>query len=87
MPIDVVMPRLGMSMQEGTVLDWRVQPGQTVAKGQILLLIESEKTEAEIESPGSGTLRHVYVDPGETVPCETLLAVLTQTSDEAFEPT
>jgi pimeloyl-ACP methyl ester carboxylesterase len=73
-------------MREGTVIEWRVPLGEPVTKGQIVLSIESEKAEIEIEAPAAGVLRHVYVEPGQTVPCGTLLAVLTETADEPFDP-
>ena len=63
MPLAVAMPKLGMTMKEGTVLEYRVRPGDRVAKGQIILRIESEKTEVEIEAPASGVIRHLYVEP------------------------
>jgi pyruvate dehydrogenase E2 component (dihydrolipoamide acetyltransferase) len=83
--IPVQMPRLGMSMEEGTVVDWPLAIGSHVEKGELLLVIESEKNEAEIEATRSGTLRHIYVEPGDTVPCGTLLGALTEEPDEAFD--
>lgn len=84
--VAVRMPKLGMTMEEGTVVEWRVAPGGCVEKGRILLVIESEKNEAEIEATTSGFLRHVYVSPGETARCGALLGALTETADEAFDP-
>ncbi len=81
----VTMPKLGMTMEEGTVIEWRSAPGDAVDKGQIILVIESEKTEIEIEAPDSGVLRHIYVDAGEVVPCGTFLAAVTASADEAFD--
>lgn len=72
-------------MREGIVVAWRVQPLEQVEKGQVILVIESEKTEAEIEAPATGVLRHIYIEPGETVPCETLLAVITPSAEEPFD--
>jgi pyruvate dehydrogenase E2 component (dihydrolipoamide acetyltransferase) len=80
------MPRLGMTMEEGTVVAWSAAPGQRVEKGATLLVIESEKAEVEIEATASGFLRHVYVEVGETVPCGTLLAALCDAPDEDFDP-
>ena len=80
----VRMPKLGMTMEEGTVVEWRVAPGGRVEKGRVLLVIESEKNEAEIEATASGFLRHIYVSPGEAAPCGALLAVLTGSADEPF---
>lgn len=82
----IAMPKLGMSMREGTVLSWPVALGAPIAKGQVVIVIESEKAEAEVESTHSGVLRHVYVAVGETVPCGTLLGAITDSADEAFDP-
>jgi pyruvate dehydrogenase E2 component (dihydrolipoamide acetyltransferase) len=81
----VAMPRLGMTMQEGTIVDWPIPVGESVTKGEILLVIETEKAETEIEATASGILRHVYVEPGEILPCGALLAALTDTADEPFD--
>jgi pimeloyl-ACP methyl ester carboxylesterase len=80
------MPKLGMSMHEGRVVEWPVSLGGFVEKGQPLLVIESEKAEVELEATAAGHLRHIYVQPEETVPCGTLLAALTETPDEEFDP-
>jgi pyruvate dehydrogenase E2 component (dihydrolipoamide acetyltransferase) len=79
------MPKLGMTMEEGTVVEWRLPVGGRVEKGQLLLVIESEKNEAEIEATASGFLRHVFVEPGAVAPCGALLAALTATADEPFD--
>lgn len=82
----ISMPRLGMTMEEGTVVAWPVAEGSPVEKGRVVLVIESEKSEVEIEAPVSGVLRHVYVEPGETVPCGTLLGAITAGVDDPFDP-
>jgi pyruvate dehydrogenase E2 component (dihydrolipoamide acetyltransferase) len=84
--IAIAMPRLGMTMEEGTVVEWPVALGERVEKGQIVLVIETEKAESEIEATSTGVFRHVYALPGETVPCGGLLAALTEDSDEVFDP-
>jgi hypothetical protein len=81
----ISMPSLGMTMEEGRVVEWRVAIGERVEKGEILLVIESEKSEVEIESIATGHLRHVYVELDEVVPCGSLLAALTSEADEAFD--
>lgn len=85
MPTPIAMPKLGMTMQEGRVVAWPVGQGAPVEKGQVVLLIESEKAEVEIEAPAAGVLRHIYVEPDSTVPCGTLLAAITATADESFD--
>ncbi|MFP6607343.1 MAG: alpha/beta fold hydrolase [Myxococcota bacterium] len=83
--IAIVMPRLGMTMEEGTVVEWPIPIGGRVEKGETVLIIETEKAESEIEATVSGTLRHVYADPGETLPCGVLLAAITEEADEALD--
>ena len=84
-PTAIAMPKLGMTMREGTVVEWRAAVGDRVEKGVVFLLIESEKTAVEIEAPVSGTLRHIYVEEGDTVACGTLLAAITESADEPFD--
>lgn len=84
MATPIKMPKLGMTMAEGTVVEWPIAIGAHVDKGQIVMIIESEKAEVEIEATAAGFFRHVYVEVEETVPCGTLLAALTDTADEPF---
>jgi pyruvate dehydrogenase E2 component (dihydrolipoamide acetyltransferase) len=81
----IAMPKLGMTMEEGTLVSWSVAIGERVEKGATLLVIESEKAEVEIEATASGFLRHAYVELGETVPCGTLLGALSEVPDEPFD--
>jgi pimeloyl-ACP methyl ester carboxylesterase len=85
MPTAISMPRLGMTMEEGTVIEWPVPVGDRIEKGDVVLIIESEKAEVEIEAAGGGFFRHVYVETGETVPCGSLLGAITETRDEPFD--
>ena len=50
MPVAVVMPKLGLTMQEGTVIEWPFEIGAQVNKGDVVLIIESEKAEIEVEA-------------------------------------
>lgn len=81
----IAMPRLGMTMEEGTVVQWPIAVDAKVARGVIVLVIETEKAESEIEATVDGVLRHVYVEPGETVPCGALLAAVTDSADDPFD--
>jgi pyruvate dehydrogenase E2 component (dihydrolipoamide acetyltransferase) len=85
-PTLIAMPRLGMTMQEGRLVEWRVAEGAAVARGHTLFVIESDKSEVEVEAPVSGFLRHVFVAPGATVACGEPLAALTERPDEPFDP-
>ncbi len=79
------MPKFGMTMKEGTVVEWPIALGVHVDRGETVVIVETEKAEVEVESPAAGFLRHVYVEPGETVACGSLLAALTERADEAFD--
>ncbi|HEY4409619.1 MAG TPA: biotin/lipoyl-containing protein [Acidimicrobiia bacterium] len=73
MPTPVNIPKLGISMTEGTLNTWMVGDGDTVEKGQVLYVLETDKVETEIESPAAGTVRLV-AEPGEVYPVGALVA-------------
>jgi pyruvate dehydrogenase E2 component (dihydrolipoamide acetyltransferase) len=74
MPTDVIMPKLGLTMETGTVQRWLAAEGQTVEAGTALLEVETDKVVVEVESPASGTLGPLGVQEGENVPIGTVLA-------------
>lgn len=76
MATDIVMPQLGESIAEGTVVKWLVSRGGTVERDQPLLEVETDKVALEIPSPGTGVLTDIMVGEGDTVPVGTLLARL-----------
>jgi pyruvate dehydrogenase E2 component (dihydrolipoamide acetyltransferase) len=55
--ITLKLPKLAVSMQEGTIVEWNVKPGDSVAIGQQLYVLESEKTSFEVQSPFAGVIR------------------------------
>src|SRR5260221_5999155 len=67
MAIDVVMPQMGESIAEGTVVRWIKKPGEKVERDEPLLEISTDKVDAEIPSPVSGTLTEILAQEGETV--------------------
>jgi 2-oxoglutarate dehydrogenase E2 component (dihydrolipoamide succinyltransferase)/2-oxoisovalerate dehydrogenase E2 component (dihydrolipoyl transacylase) len=71
---DIIMPQLGESIAEGTVVKWLVPVGGTIQKDESLLEVETEKVTLEIPSPATGLLNEIIVHEGETVPVGTLLA-------------
>jgi pyruvate dehydrogenase E2 component (dihydrolipoamide acetyltransferase) len=81
----IAMPKLGMTMTEGRVIDWSVAVGDRVEKGQVVLVIESEKAEVEVEAAVSGVLRHIYVPADTTVASGTLLGAITADAEEGFD--
>ena len=74
MAIEVVMPQMGQSVAEGTVIEWFKQEGEWVEKDEALLTINTDKIDVEIPSPGAGILSQIRVRAGETVPVGTPLA-------------
>ncbi|MFB3074664.1 MAG: dihydrolipoamide acetyltransferase family protein [Candidatus Methylomirabilales bacterium] len=76
MTIEVVMPQMGQSVAEGTVIQWFKEEGEWVEKDEALLTINTDKIDVEIPSPGGGILTRVLVQAGETVPVLTPLAYI-----------
>ena len=74
MATDIIMPQLGESIAEGTVVKWLIPLGGTIEKDQSLLEVETEKVDLEVPSPASGVLKEILVKAGETVAVGTLLA-------------
>jgi 2-oxoglutarate decarboxylase len=72
--IEVVMPAMGESVSEGTVLEWHKQVGDTVAEDETLVEISTDKVDAEVPSPASGTITKIHAAEGDTVTVGTLLA-------------
>jgi pyruvate dehydrogenase E2 component (dihydrolipoamide acetyltransferase) len=76
MSIEVVMPRMGETVDEGTVNVWHKSQGDQVTEGEPLLEISTDKVDTDIPAPASGTLTEIRVAVDETVPVGTILAVI-----------
>ncbi|MCS7088603.1 MAG: 2-oxo acid dehydrogenase subunit E2 [Thermoflexales bacterium] len=74
--MEIVMPKVGLTMTEGTLAQWHKREGEAVHKGEVLFTFESEKSTLEYESPADGVLARVLVQAGQTVPCLTPVAIL-----------
>ncbi|MGB6647333.1 MAG: dihydrolipoamide acetyltransferase family protein, partial [Bacteroidota bacterium] len=74
--IDVIMPQMGESIVEGTIVKWHRKVGEGVKKDEILLEISTDKVDSEIPSPAEGTLAEILVDEQQTVPVNTVIARL-----------
>lgn len=72
MTTPIILPKLGFSMEEGTLAEWLVADGADVREGEPLYLLESDKSAQEVEAPASGKLR-VIAATGETYPVGTTL--------------
>ena len=80
------MPVLGADMDEGTVLEWLVKPGDEVHKGDVIAVIDTAKSAIEVESFSAGTIDRLVVGVGETVPVGTVLATLAEPGGERAAP-
>ncbi|MGE5854997.1 MAG: dihydrolipoyl dehydrogenase [Syntrophaceae bacterium] len=76
MPVDIVMPKLGLTMTEGLITEWRKKEGEPVKKGEILFVLETEKVTYEVEAPEDGTLGRILVPAQQTVPVGAVVALL-----------
>tara|TARA_B110000977_G_scaffold100577_1_gene131999 strand:+ start:89 stop:1687 length:1599 start_codon:yes stop_codon:yes gene_type:complete len=72
----ITMPRLSDTMEEGTVAKWNIKVGDTVAEGDILAEIETDKATMEFESFYKGTLLHIGLEEGQSAPVDAILAVI-----------
>lgn len=75
------MPSLGADMEHGTLLEWRVVVGDHVRRGDIIAVIDTEKSTVEIEVFQTGTVEELLVEPGTEVPVGTPLALITSDGD------
>ncbi len=85
MPTNVVMPQMGESVAEGTVARWIRKIGDVVDRDEPLFEISTDKVDAEIPSPTAGVLLEIRVREGETVPIDTIVAVIGAEGEVAAE--
>jgi 2-oxoglutarate dehydrogenase E2 component (dihydrolipoamide succinyltransferase)/2-oxoisovalerate dehydrogenase E2 component (dihydrolipoyl transacylase) len=78
MLIPIVMPQLGESVAEGTIIEWLKQEGDRVQKDEAVLAISTEKVDAEIPAPASGVLARILVKAGEVAPVGSVLATIAE---------
>lgn len=83
MAIDVLMPQMGESIAEGTIVKWLKKVGETVQRDEPLLEISTDKVDAEIPSPASGTLVEILAKEGETVHVNSVIARLSEAGEAA----
>src|SRR5262245_39935769 len=83
MATDVVMPQMGESIAEGTVVRWIKKVGESIDKDEPLFEISTDKVDAEIPSPGAGVVLEIKVKEGETVPVNSVVAVIGGAGEKA----
>lgn len=74
----ILMPQAGQSMEEGTIVAWRVAPGDTIKVGQVIFEVETDKATIEVEADQAGRLARIVVAQDETVPVKTPVAYLAE---------
>ena len=74
--VDVVMPQMGVSVSEGTVVTWRKQVGEAVKADETIVEISTDKVDTEVPAPATGIVRELLVAEGETVDVGTRIAVI-----------
>lgn len=83
---EIIMPKLGETMEEGYLVSWKKKEGDRVEKGEVLFEVMSDKTNFEVESPYSGYLRKILYQPSDQpIPVTTVIAYITDTPDEEIE--
>src|SRR6266516_4254498 len=86
MATDVVMPQMGESIAEGTVVRWIKKPGEKVERDEPLLEISTDKVDAEIPSPVAGTLSEILVQEGQTVAVNSVVARIAGSGESVGAP-
>src|SRR5213594_1636466 len=86
MATDVVMPQMGESIAEGTIVRWIKKVGDRVDRDEPLFEISTDKVDAEIPSPAAGVIAEIRVREGETVPVNSVVAVIGSASAPVVGP-
>jgi len=86
MAVDVIMPQMGESIFEGTITRWLKKPGDRVERDEPLFEISTDKVDAEIPAPSAGVLKEIKVTEGQTVPIQTVVAVIDAAGASAAAP-
>src|ERR1700736_1933851 len=76
MPIDVVMPKLGLTMASGTIARWIKRPGEAVREGEPLVEVSTDKINYEVESPASGTVGRALGNDGDEFACGDVIGTI-----------
>src|SRR5438270_7461055 len=82
MPTNVVMPQMGESIAEGTIVRWIKRVGDNVDRDEPLFEISTDKVDAEIPSPAAGVVTEIRVKEGETVAVNSVVAVIGQAGED-----
>lgn len=84
--IEFKLPSLGADMDEGTLLEWRIAPGQAVKKGDVVAVVDTSKAAIDVEIWVEGTVAGLLVEPGQKIPVGTPMALLRVAGEGAETP-
>ncbi len=85
MSSNVILPKWGLTMEDGTVVAWHVSEGDTVVEGEVIAEVETEKVENELEAPCAGVIARILVEEEDTVDVGTVLAIIAADEAEAAQ--
>ena len=80
--IDVIMPKMGESIIEGTIMEWKKKVGDTIGKDETLLEISTDKVDSEIPSPASGIIIEIIAQVNDTIPVGAVIARIGNTNEK-----
>jgi pyruvate/2-oxoglutarate dehydrogenase complex dihydrolipoamide acyltransferase (E2) component len=73
---EVTMPKMGMAMEDGEIVDWHIEEGTYIHEGDLVLTIMTDKATVEIESPINGLLLEIRAHAGEIIPIGEIIAIV-----------
>jgi pyruvate dehydrogenase E2 component (dihydrolipoamide acetyltransferase) len=84
--IEFKLPSLGADMDEGKLLEWKVEPGDAVKRGQVIAVVDTSKAAVDVEIWHDGVVEELITKPGETIPVGTVMAKLRETGEAPAAP-
>ena len=85
MATEVIIPKIGETVEACQLLEWFVEKGDIVEEGDLLFAVESEKVSFDIEAPASGVLQDIFVEAGVEVPVMTVAGVIETKNEDISE--
>ncbi len=85
MAIEVVLPMLGITVEKGKIVEWLKREGDSVQKGEIIFVVETDKVATEVESPASGILAKIVIPIDQEVPVLTVVGIITEPGEKLSE--
>jgi pyruvate dehydrogenase E2 component (dihydrolipoamide acetyltransferase) len=82
MAYEMILPKVDMDQETGTIVEWKKNNGDEVKEGEIILVIETDKVAIDVEAPASGILQGITSKPGDTLPIATVIAYILKPGEE-----